>query len=232
MKITREPKYERWLLDKIKTWLGAQPRTPGIHLSDLLYPLKAYWKRVDPQPMTDLEALYFLAGQGHHFMLESIVEGSEKVGKADGGSHEWEGISYSPDMKAPHPQEIKTSRARYGPKVESSAEYLREYEHYLKQLSGYQAIDNDAKGDLIVFYLAKEQEGSKRTLPEIRWYRTSLTKAELATRRKELRAVKKLLEKALAAKDPSILPACPSWMCRGCNWAGVCPKVGGEKAGE
>lgn len=224
MNIERKLGYERWLLDTVKTWLQAQPRAEGIHVSDLLYPLKAYWKRMDPQPMTDDEAGYFVAGQGHHFVLESIIAGAEKTGKADGGTHEWEGIYYSPDLETPHPLEIKTSRARFGPKSEGQRTLASEYEHYLKQLKSYMAIRNDPVGDLLVFYLALQRsEEDKRTRPEFRWYRVELTSEELAQTRDLLRVTKADLEEALAHQDPRALAACPTWLCRGCAWATKCP---------
>jgi len=223
MKITRQAKYERWLLDKVKTWLQAQPRNPGIHVSDLLYPRKAYWKRIDPKPMTDAEAGYFIAGQGHHFILEAVIEGSKKVGKADAGSHEWEGIYYSPDIRTPHPQEIKTTRSRTGPNTETERGYRAKYEHYLEQLKAYMAIENDPKGSLVVFYLNMEVgDGTKRTTPTFRWYDVTLTPAELGETRDKLLDTKKLIEHAVKRKDPKNLPVCPEWMGFNCPWRDKC----------
>lgn len=225
MEIVRDQPAETWLIGKIKNYLEAQPRAKGIHVSDLLKPRKAYWGRRDPQPMTDHEAGYFVAGRGHHEVIEAIIEGSKKVGTADAGSHVWKGINYSPDMKTPHPQEIKTSRARFGPRNDTQRELASEYQHYLEQLTAYMAIDNDTEGGLLVFYLAKEQEGTKQTKPEFRWYKVTLTKAELGQRQAELLANKALLEKALKSKSKAAhraLPRCPQWLCRGCTWAPKC----------
>lgn len=74
MKIARDKTIERKILDKIKEHLSRAPRSQDKwHVSDLLYPRKAYWQRVDPQPMTDLQALYFLAGRAHHGILEACL---------------------------------------------------------------------------------------------------------------------------------------------------------------
>lgn len=221
MRILRDQAGERWLLDKIKAWLEAQPRGEGYHVSELLYPRQAYWKRVDPQPMSDRNAGYFVAGLGHHYILEAIIEGSKKVGKADAGSHQWKGIYYSPDIRTPHPEEIKTTRAKYGPKMESERGYLAEYEHYLKQLTAYMALDGDQSGGLLVFYLNLEQE-NKQSYPAIRRYAVRMTLTELAQRREELLQTKALLAKAIRQKKPGILPACPAWMARNCPWAAKC----------
>lgn len=230
MKIERCLAKEKWVVNKIREWLNKQPRSEGWHVSDLLYPRKAYWKRTDPQPMTDTEALYFVAGQGHHFIIESIIEGSKKTGKADAGSHEWRGIHYSPDIRTPHPLEIKTSRSKYGPKVESERSYLREYEHYLKQLGSYMAIDEDDVGGLLVFYLNKEQPDGYRSLPELRWYDVKLEPGELGKTQAELLSTVKALAKALKTKKPRTLPLCPAWMCRNCSWLDKCkPWLDDEK---
>ncbi len=224
MEITRKPGYEVWLLDKVKTWLQAQPRAEGIHVSDLVYPLKGYWRRVDPQPISDAEAGYFVAGQGHHYVLEAIIGGSEKVGKADGGTYEWEGIYYSPDIETPSPVEIKTSRARFAPKSEAHRSLATEYATYLKQLTAYMAIRNQTQGDLIVFYLnLQNSERDKRSTPRFRWYRVELTEEELAHARHTLLVIKQDLEQAVSWKDPSALQPCPDWLCRSCVWATKCP---------
>ena len=223
MNITRAPQFERWLLDKIKAWLESQPRAEGLHVSDILYPMKAYWKKVDPRPMTDTEAGYFVAGLGHHYIIESIIEGSKKVGKADSGTNTWEGIYYSPDILTPHPLEIKTSRSKIGPATETPRGLQSAYEHYLAQLTAYMAIRNDPKGDLLVFYLnLADPESKGRSIPQFRWYPVVLTKKELADRRVALRITKGALLLALKKKDPKNLELCPQWQCRGCQWLTKC----------
>lgn len=74
MKIKRSKKMERKILDKIKAHLNRAPRSKdNWHVSDLLYPRKSYWQRKDPQPMTDLQALYFTAGRAHHEVVEAML---------------------------------------------------------------------------------------------------------------------------------------------------------------
>ena len=67
MIIKRSKEMERKVLDKIKAHLERAPRSlDKWHVSDLLYPRKSYFQRIDPKPMTDLQAMYFLAGRAHH----------------------------------------------------------------------------------------------------------------------------------------------------------------------
>lgn len=221
MKISRTTGAEKWILERSKAWLAKQERAEGLHVSDLLYPRKGYWRSVDPRGTTDDEALYFIAGQGHHYILEAIIEGSKKVGKADGGSYEWRGIHYSPDILSPHPIEIKTTRAKHGPKAETERSYAVEYEHYLKQLTAYCAIRGECRGDLVVLYLNKEGADG-RSKPTVRWYRIELTAQELGKRQAELLAGKQALERAIKTKNHVKLPLCPKWLCRGCQWVGEC----------
>lgn len=221
MKITRSKRHERWLLDHIKDYLKKQPRAQGTHVSDIILPRKAYWRAIDPQPMTDHEAGYFIAGQGHHYIIEAIIEGSKKIGKADSGSHEWNGIYYSPDIKSPFPIEIKTSRARFSPEDTGKSPAV-EYDHYLNQLRSYMAIDNSKRGALLVFYLSKQQGKTRRTKPEFRWWDVVLTNDAIGRLRSSLIFDKDLLEEAILQKDHMSLLLCPRWLCGDCVWLQKC----------
>jgi len=229
MKIVRAPKMERWVLEATKTWLQARPRAKGVHVSDLLNPRKGFWKVVDPKPMTDAEAGYFVAGLGHHAVIEGIIAkadhaavGKDKQLSTDAGSYEWRGIHYSPDVLTPHPLEVKTSRSRYGPKSQSERSLLVEYEHYLKQLRAYCAIRGDGRGDLLVFYLNLEDKATKKTTPTFQWYTITLTTQEIGKIQADLLVGKAALEKAIKTKKHHSLPLCPEWLCRGCQWIDKC----------
>ena len=77
MDLTRNQANEKWIVERVKTYLNKQPRGDGVHVSDLVHPRKAYWKKIDPRPMTDDEAGYFVAGRGHHEVIEAIIEGKD-----------------------------------------------------------------------------------------------------------------------------------------------------------
>jgi len=227
MKIVRVPKMEAWTLEATKAWLQARPRAKGVHVSDLLTPRKGYWKVVDPRPMTDAEAGYFVAGLGHHAVIEGIIGKADhsavkNVLSTDAGAYEWRGIHYSPDVLTPHPLEIKTSRSRYGPKSQSERSLLVEYEHYLKQLRAYCAIRGDGRGDLLVFYLNLENKVTKKTTPTFQWYTITLTPEEIGKIQADLLAGKTALAKAIKTKKHRPLPLCPEWLCRGCQWIDKC----------
>src|SRR5678815_87081 len=97
MKIVRSKKFERMILDKIKAHLSRAPRSQDKwHVSDLLYPRKAVLGKLKPQPMTDLQALYFTAGRAHHGILEAALgkwdEARQGRARADAGEFEKHGI--------------------------------------------------------------------------------------------------------------------------------------------
>ena len=358
MKIQRSKKMERKVLDKIKEHLSRAPRSlDKWHVSDLLYPRKSYFGRVDPQPMTDMQAMYFTAGRAHHEIIEAmlgpkrkwkfgdlmflagLVEGEghfhvdsrdgnvslcvdntkkslidwchsrfggynnqvkqakeheqasyrwtakadlaeeivraihpflvskrnqadlwlelrERIGKkstfkklpalelaarqklieklqaarridgntaqlqttTDSGEFEKHGIYYSPDMRWPFPVEIKTSRAQYEPK----SNYEKKFEGYLHQLNQYQALMEDDRGILLMFYLGLKQAGQYGLKPAFRVYKVVMSAAERAKKLKWMIGMRDLLSHAVKTKKHDKLPLCPQFMCGDCPWFKKC----------
>lgn len=236
MHIQRDIEKERWVYDRVKAWLNRHPRN-GIHASDLLYPRKAYFQRKDPQPTTDTQAGYYIAGHGHHYIIEAIIDDTKsKHGHSDSGTREWEGVFFSPDIRLNLAiGEIKTSRAKYGPKDDADEAWLKkEYKLYLKQLYIYQAIEDVEEGYLIVFYLNLKQPKINKTVPTIRVFKTVVSAEERVMIREKVKAAKAKLETALVSNDHRQLELCPSFMCFDCPWAKACDpkhtKPKGEKA--
>jgi len=219
MIIKRSKKMERQILDKIKTYLNRAPRSlDKWHVSDILYPRKSVLGRRDPQPMTDLQALYFIAGRAHHGVLEAALgKWDKKLQKerADAGEFEKHGIYYSPDLRQPWPWEIKTSRAEYEPK-----DYEKGYELYLKQLKQYQACMEDDRGGLLVFFLGLRN--GHRKLPALRFYKVQLDAKERSKVVKHITATSAEMTKAQKTGDVSKLPLCPKWMCGDCPFFKKC----------
>lgn len=219
MIIKRSKKMERKILDKIKEHLSRAPRSlDKWHVSDLLYPLKAYWQRVDPQPMTDLQALYFTAGRAHHGILEAALgkwDKKKQQERADAGEFLKHDIYFSPDLRQPWPWEIKTSRSEYEPK-----DLKKGFEGYLKQLNSYQAFMEDERGGLLVFFLGLKEGWRKR--PALRFYKVQLDKKERAKKVLEMKALGAALTKAVKTKKHKHLPLCPAWMCGDCPWFKKC----------
>lgn len=210
MKLTRSKKTETFLFKKFRVYLARDTRE-GVHVSDLISPRLAYWKRKNPLPLTEDECLYFLAGIAHHTMVVAAVTGvvgSEEEKKMD----EETGILYSPDlftMKG----EFKTTRS---PKVpQSEEEAKRKYAHYVKQCRAYAALMRSVTWKLIVFFFAIPQQMANyvRQKPMLRAYELLFTEAELTRERKHLAEISTLFRAALAENTDKALPLCPMWMC-------------------
>ena len=222
MKVERNKALERKCLDKIKAWLQRRPRSDkGWHVSDLLYPRKTFWRKLKPVPMTDKEALFFVAGHGHHNVLEAMLGPRDKEEKrSDAGEFEKYGIFFSPDLRMKYPIEIKTSRAQ---KIKADYEDPAEvYEGYLKQETSYQGLLKSVKGALLVLFISVKK-GWKND-PQLRFYTVKLSKKELSDRVKWLRAGAKALTEAVKKKKCDKLPLCPTWLCRKdeCAWFKQC----------
>ena len=218
MIIKRSKEMERKILDKIKAHLNRAPRSlDKWHVSDLLYPRKSYWQRKDPQPMTDLQALYFTAGRAHHGILEACLGKWEKPkgDRADAGEFEKLGIYYSPDLRMPYPWEIKTSRSEYEPK-----DLEKGFSGYLKQLHKYQACMEDDKGGLLVFFLGLKK--GFRKVPALHFYQVQLTKKEREAETANIKKIVGSLNTAVKTGKHDKLELCPAWMCKDCPWIEKC----------
>lgn len=219
MIVQRDKILEEHVHEKISEWLNKKPREEGVHVSDLLYPRKTYWRKIDPKPNTKEENLYFIAGQGHHFVIESMLEPKTDT-STDSGTHEVEGILYSPDLRCPVLLEIKTTRKKLEPKSEN---LKTEYDSYLKQLTAYMALENKPTGSLLVFFLNKINPIHKsKTDPVIRCYNVRITNKELLSIRRWLVESKKKLLDAIQTKNHRTLDLCPRWLCKGCQWLQQC----------
>lgn len=222
MIITRSKKREAWAFKKMKAWLTRRPRSgDGWHVSDLIYPRKAVWQKLDPKPISDKSSLYFIAGHGHHHIIEAILGPKKDHTRTDAGEFLKHGIYFSPDLREEvmeYPIEIKTSRAKSAPD-ENGKDPKEAFEGYLKQLSAYMALMKKKLGMLMVLYLAKQVPNDKwRSEPAIRFYKVKMTPAERQAKVKELIGLAKKCSLALKKKNTRTLPLCPVWLCKDCDY--------------
>jgi len=222
VEILRSKKAEAAVLQKVKAWLTKRPRsTTGWHVSDLLYPRKAYFQKIDPQPISDKQAGYFIAGIGHHSVVEAILGPKKHGERADAGEFTKHGILFSPDLRLPYPLEFKTSRRQKAP--DDTGERLEKaYDGYLKQLTMYQALMGTERGALLVFYLSKRIGIGNMTEPCFRFYNVYMTKLERSKLVKKIIETAQLLTSAVKKKNHKKLECCPTWMCRDCPWYKKC----------
>jgi hypothetical protein len=186
MRITRNLDKEKVILTALRESFD-EPRT-GVHLSDLLHPRQAAFKRIMPLPLTESEILYFLAGRGHEEVfarLAGVTVGASTVkyvkipGFVAGEPRIKHGIMYRPDFRwDTKPTEFKTRRANLAKPGEES----RVYDHYLEQLRGYCALDSQPYAQLIVFSLLEGRSGDplNPTHPELAVYDVQFSPGDLS----------------------------------------------------
>jgi len=224
--VKRNRANEAKLLDKARAWLEKDERTDGIHASGLLDPRQSYWGIKKPQEISDRLVNIFLVGK----ILHVLILGQ---GGSDEGSffNKKLGIWYSPDsIRNGKVREIKTTRSFYAPKD------YKDLDMYLEQVLIYMAAANVLEADLDVLYINLRDEETKRTSPEYRCFKVTITEGDLARVTKEIITTRKSIEAALESnkKEPwRELPLCREWKCSagGCNWYHDCQPEGryGEK---
>ena len=211
LKIEDNEEYARKLTDIVRVWLD-RPRN-GIHVSDLLFPRASYFNKISPQPLTDREVGYFIAGRGHHEIVESL-NGDKRFREK---TVTWNGIEGTIDFLDKVPTEIKTTRSQ------STATPDKLSKHYLDQLGYYCAMMDSNIGRLIIFYLGAREtdpDGKRIMTPKFKVF--DINYPDLEGIKKDMLSRKDLLVKAVETKDFTSLPKCPEWKCTDCKYRDKC----------
>ena len=224
-KVVRNESAERMLGDKARGWIEGEERTPGLHASDLLDPMQAYWQVVDPQPFSDRQITMFLVGKVLHAFVLGAVAGTVDLATSDTGSSydDVVGISFSPDARLVDGKvaELKTSRGFYEPKD------VKDISLYLEQLLVYMVATGTTESQLWVLYLNLRDQSGK-TAPAFRCYDFTISPADLVATRTYLLEEKSRLAEALATRNPGALPLCRPFKCGAgnCVWYPICKPKG------
>jgi len=222
--IKRDRKAEGELLEIARKWIDGDHRTPGLHMSDLLEPRKAYWRIVKPMPTPDRLIPIFLIGKILHVFMRHITHGGKKLIDitSDEGSraHQEIGITYSPDdFDGGNPVEYKSSRSFYPPRKRE------DLASYLTQLLGYQACTDKTTGFLRNLYLNLRSNGM--TSPEFRCWKVTAPKKDLKAYREAMKTIAKKITSCVKRKKPTELPLCTTYFCGpGCSWWDDCKPEG------
>lgn len=196
-----------------------QTRGNEVHLSDLLQPRQAIWKRMLPLPPTRKDVNLWMTGRGFEF------EVSRRTSLRAGVSRVIDGISMRPDfMEWPGhwdgPIEMKWRRAN----LAEQGKETEDYDSYLDQLAGYCALltfdqvthKTHDRGLLIV---GTPRQGQKYhddlapTEPVIHVYEVVFTSDELAKSVQVLRQRRDAFTAALERRDASQADLCASYLC-------------------
>lgn len=239
MRVKRHPKLENQIYEAARESLekSGESRAKGLHFSDLLNPRQAYFKITDPQPLSEDEVGYFVAGLAHHDVILSIMKKKGVwTGETDEGSKEWNGVWYSPDFNLGFLAEIKTNRSPNEPE-DNMKSYREKFDTYLDQLGQYMAAENKLKAALIVFFIARRRDKkNKSTHPVFRAYKVTMKESERDEILERMEKTKQQLLKVIDNGKFKTLPLCAHWMCarggyRGpataaCKWYEKCKPEG------
>lgn len=226
VRVEADHKEEDRLLSMTRTWLEKEHRTPGIHVSDLLDPMRAWYTKKDKKKrLSDREVTTFLIGKVlHSFIITAMKEADGfNLATDEGSRHSKDlGIDYSIDfLDGKIPAEIKTSRSK------EPASGVKDLAMYIEQLLCYMVAENQTEGRIWVLYInAKDYEN--RTHPVYRAYSVKVTKTALEEYRSQIKKTQKTLKKALTMSTPVGLTPCRTWLCgeRMCQYWHKCKPTG------
>ena len=226
VKVQRNSNDEKWLLKKSEAWLTKDERKKGLHASDFLDLRRAFWRTVDPQPLSDREIGVFLPGKIlHAFVLGAAGDdGLVNLGVSDAGSRYSDdlGIWYSPDWDKTDIAEFKTSRAFQEPKT------LEDLDIYVEQVLIYLACEKKTKAKIWVLYLNLRDKETRRTTPSFRCFEVEISPEDLERTREFIKVGKADFDQAIETQDWKHLDLCREWLCgaKNCTWYARCQPEG------
>ena len=225
VQVSRNKLAERMLLDKSRAWLEQDNRAVGVHASDIMDPLQAFWRSIAPQPLTDREVGLFLPGKVLHAFVLGAVDDQKVIDLAvtdEGSFYSKElDIYFSPDkILNGKVRELKTSRSFYEP-VD-----VEDIDTYVEQLLIYMAATNTLASQLWVLYL-NVKDGDGNTAPAFRAFDVKVTQAELDEVKAYIKSTVNSIHQAIKTGAPD-LPLCREWKCgrRRCPWYDRCKPPG------
>lgn len=203
MKIEERKRFVERIKTHLKAHLENDERKPGVHVSDLIFPRKTFWRRIREHPLTDAEMGYFIAGRAHHQILQVLLEHPD--------FHEvpveLDEIHGTVDIFGEDVIEIKTTRSP----IVHHANKLPD--HWLEQLGMYVSMvyptSRKGVGYLVIFYLGVRSEGN---IPMLKAYK--ITFENLDAIREKMKLTRLLLQEAVASSNPVMIPYCPDWLCK------------------
>ncbi|MBC7218623.1 MAG: PD-(D/E)XK nuclease family protein [Hadesarchaea archaeon] len=190
----------------------------GIHVSSLIYPLKHYYRTKYPEAaLSDRLVGFFMAGRGHHSIIQMLAAQPQYREV----SVEWMGIRGTVDIFQDSVIEIKTTRIQT---LLTPERIAHDHQEWILQIKYYCAMTGSTRAQLWLFYLGLREGDQRRTAPALQVF--DVDPGDLEAIRAEMLGRKQLLEKAMATNNPSLLPPCPAWMCRDCEFGQICTFAG------
>lgn len=187
-----------------------QKERTGIHASDLLAPRLAFYRKLQPLPLTLDEIGYFATGHGHHMFLVTLMANKKHTSQEESKYSKRYNITYSPDLSALQ-AEFKTSRLQSIPETE--AECRKMYEEYTKQSLVYAICEQVDKWNLYINFIGLREK--YRVLPpRIECYTIHWSQEEIQEGIEWIDTTVKLLAQSLKTKKLNKkLPLCAEFKC-------------------
>jgi hypothetical protein len=177
--------------DKEKLW----------HVSDLVFPRKAYFELLYGRKITDEAIGFWFTGVAFHTELQRIlgIANAEKEVKKNG-------VIAHIDHFDKVLLEIKTSRKWTIPKEPEP--------HYVRQAGYYSSMTGTLRPKIVVIYptAGRKWDNDKSSTVEIGAWELVFTKGELDLMGQDMAITISEIEQAVMKKDPSGLPPVPSWL--------------------
>lgn len=202
MKIVADTKYAAKLLKKISDDILKESGrdTSKYHVSDLVFPLAAYFKkRFGYEDDMEDVGFYFTGVAYHHEIQRILGIANAEVQK------ELNNVIGTIDYLAEDMMEIKSSRKWTVPEMPPG--------HYTQQGGYYCAMSGRMQILIVVVYptAGRTWKGDKASTVAVRVWRISFTKQDIAKIKKDMEITVAKLDRAVYTKDPSELPPCPDW---------------------
>jgi len=188
---TSEAKQENSKRSKDKLW----------HVSDLVFPRKTYYERIQGRKITDKAIGFWFLGKAVGTEMQRILGKSFAEVEAV-----WKKVVAHIDHKDKVLIEIKSSRKWTIPEWPSP--------HYTRQIGYYCAMTGTKSAKILVVYptAGRTYKGERSSTVDIAAWEVAFSAGELKQIQIDMEETIKRIETAIHKKTPDDLPACPKWL--------------------
>ncbi len=191
---TQEAKRENKMRDRDKLY----------HVSDIVFPRKAYYEAILGRKINDEALGMWISGKAFGYVLQESLGKSKAEVEA-----RWGKFIAHIDHFDKVLLEIKTSRKWTVPQTPEP--------HYVRQVGYYCAMTNTLHGKVVVIYFTAGRKwgggkSAQASTLEFKAWDVGFTEKELEHVRYDMTKTVEMIELAIRTKNPSVLPPAPKWL--------------------